>query len=469
LALYLLTWVIAFSPRGRPLVRWASQAQDLAAVGALVLFLNQPYALAGPLLALVALVIVGLTQHGALAASAPEPGWLGRYYVLLAVGGALGTALVVLIGPALFPFPMETPLALAAAVALGRPQAAVSTSHGRLRFLAFGTVAMAVPLIGGVGREALLGSLAIGTGVAAMLWRGHPRRVALVLVGIVGLDLAVRLTAADLVATSHSILGRFAVRRDSSGVRLISGSTLHGLEPITPRGERPEAALYYTRRGPYGDVISLVAGRGTRWEFGVVGLGIGSLACTAPPGTKMTFFELNPGIVRLAHDAAIFRTLSSCAPGARIHLGDARLTLGTTSAQFDLLTIDAFNSDAIPTHLLTREALAVYRRRLKPGGIIAFHVSNRFLDLAPVVATVGADAGWVAVEAVPGPRRDPAGRVPTAPAADLVALAADSATLRPLVGGGRWRWRRSEGRPWTDDWTPLASALTLTRGNVFGK
>ena len=130
----------------------------------------------------------------------------------------------------------------------------------------------------------------------------------------------------------------------------------------------------------------------------MVGLGIGSLACTAPPGTAMTFFELNPGVLRIAADTSLFRSLAECAPTAIVHLGDARLTLEQFGREYDILTLDAFSSDAIPTHLLTREAFALYRAHLAPGGVIAFHVSNRFLDLAPVVAALarepGSPGGW---------------------------------------------------------------------------
>jgi hypothetical protein len=184
----------------------------------------------------------------------------------------------------------------------------------------------------------------------------------------------------------------------------------------------------------------------------------------------MTFFELNPGVLRLARNPGLFRTLEQCAPAAEVEIGDARLTLAQATERFDLLTLDAFNSDAIPTHLLTREAFALYRERVKPEGVIAFHVSNRFLDLAPVIAGVAKEAGWVMAEAnrLPPDTNPPPG-MPAAVTMDLVALAADSATLRPLVAGGRWRWTERVARPWTDDWTPLASALTLSRGNVFGR
>jgi len=470
LALYLGTWIVGFSPRARNVVRLAGRVQDAAAIVALVLFLDQPFALIGPALAILALVIIGITQHGALAASAPKTDWLGRFYVLLAVGGAAGTALVVLVGPTLFALPIETPIALIAAIAVGPQVATTWTRRGGVVFLCLSAVALAVPFMGGLTRTAALGSVSIAAGVLAMRWRARPGRVAAGLLALVALHGAITLSAPDRVGGDHSVLGRFTVYRDDTGTRLISGSTLHGLEPPGHRGKRPEPALYYARYGPYGDLVSLMNRRVPGWRFGVVGLGIGSLACTAPPGAVVTFFELNPGVLRMARDTSLFRNLAACAPTAVIHLGDARLTLEQFGGQYDLLTLDAFSSDAIPTHLLTREAFALYRSHLAPGGVIAFHVSNRFLDLAPVVAALAGESGWVAAEALPVRRKVPEGvEAPEPSTVSLIALAADSTTLHPMVETGQWRWLRATGEPWSDDWSPLASALTLTRLNVLGR
>jgi spermidine synthase len=226
------------------------------------------------------------------------------------------------------------------------------------------------------------------------------------------------------------------------------------------------AALYYTRNGPFGDVLRAVEATGPGRRVAVVGLGIGSLACTAAPGTRLVFFELNPGVVRLARDTSLFRTLSACAPDAPVHLGDARLTLERVREKYHLLVLDAFSSDAIPTHLLTREAFALYRERLEAGGVIAYHVSNRFLDLAPVLGAMATEAGWVAVHAQ---RPDAPDLGPLPSPTTVIALAADSVSPRGLVASRYWQWVDQPGRPWTDDWSPLASALRLNRATVVGR
>ncbi|HEX9164805.1 MAG TPA: fused MFS/spermidine synthase, partial [Gemmatimonadales bacterium] len=190
---------------------------------------------------------------------------------------------------------------------------------------------------------------------------------------------------------------------------------------------------------------------------------------TAAPGTHLTFFELNPGVVRLARDTSLFQTLSGCAPDAAVHLGDARLTLERVRERYHLLVLDAFSSDAIPTHLLTREAFALYRERTEPNGIIAYHVSNRFLDLAPPLGALAEESGWWAVQSLSAARPEAPALGPPEVSTTVIALAADSGSLHGLVASGYWRWIEGSGRPWTDDWTPLASALRLGRAAVFGK
>lgn len=469
LALYLATWIAAFSGRCRGLIDWATGVQDLFALVGVAVLLSPPGALLGAILALSAMVVVCLAQHGALARSAPPEFQLGRFYVWLAAGGAFGTVMVVVVGPALFPLPIEAPLAFALAVVLGRATGAEWNRSGTIRFLALAIIGAALPWFTPLIRQPAIASLSIVAGSLAMLWRRRPARAGAVLVALTLSGILLEVLSPKYRASSHSILGRFVVRSDSAGTELISGSTWHGFEPRTAPAARPDPSLYYTRLGPYGDLVRLIGGRQVPWNFGVVGLGIGALACTAEPGTRLTFFEINPGVVRLARDPSLFRSLSVCAPGAAVRLGDARLTLSEAPDRFDLLTLDAFNSDAIPTHLLTREAVSLYRSRVSEGGVIAFHLSNRYLDLPLVVNALAADAGWAAVQTRMSP---PAGAFPRGDSwqtwITMVAMARDSATLAPLVESGRWHWAGEPGPVWTDDWTPLAGALRLTRANLLG-
>jgi spermidine synthase len=193
---------------------------------------------------------------------------------------------------------------------------------------------------------------------------------------------------------------------------------------------------------------------------GVVGLGLGTVACYRRPGQRWTFYEIDPLIEQIARDERYFHYLAACARDADVRSGDARLTLrNAPPGAYDLLILDAFSSDAIPLHLITREALALYLDKLAPGGVIAWHVSNRNLDLAPIVADLAADAGVVAWLQADQPSRTALEgyRSPST----WIALALRPEHLGPLVGDRRWSrlHGRPEARPWTDDFSDILGAL----------
>ena len=177
--------------------------------------------------------------------------------------------------------------------------------------------------------------------------------------------------------------------RSAMGDTLLQhGNTMHGLQLAR---DPHEPTLYYSREGPIGDVIGLLSPRLRR--VAVIGLGTGTLATYARPGQHWRFFELDPAVVRIARDPRYFTFLSD-AFGNRsdVVVGDARIEIAKDEGGYDLLVVDAFSSDAIPTHLLTREALATYRGKLAKGAVIAWHVTNRYLDLKPVLASLADDA-----------------------------------------------------------------------------
>jgi spermidine synthase len=199
-------------------------------------------------------------------------------------------------------------------------------------------------------------------------------------------------------------------------------------------------------------------------SIGVVGLGTGTLACYSLPGQRWTFFEIDPAMVRIASDAARFSFISRCGRGARMVLGDARLRLAAEPPQsFDILAVDAFSSDAVPMHLLTREALGVYARVLRPGGILMMHISNRYLDLEPVLAAGARAGGW---EAAVLNHKASARYLNDHPSL-WVAMTRDRQTMADLIaasGAGK-SWKKLEARPgfpgWSDD---HASILPLLQG-----
>jgi spermidine synthase len=237
---------------------------------------------------------------------------------------------------------------------------------------------------------------------------------------------------------------------------LIHGTTLHGIEFNDPKLQR-EPLAYYSRSGPVGQVF---AHAGLRRNVGAIGLGTGALACYRTPGENWTFFEIDDAVVRIARDARYFHYLSDCGAGVKTVLGDGRLSLkAVPDRTYDLLIVDAFSSDSVPAHLLTREALALYLRKLKPHGVILVNISNRYLRLEPVLATAVGDAGIAALDEMHFPTA--AQTAMGAFASEWMAIAAKPSDLQFLAADQRWRavTLQRNAKPWTDDFSNIFRAI----------
>ncbi|WP_240360664.1 spermidine synthase [Pyxidicoccus caerfyrddinensis] len=361
LTLYLLTLILSFarSPLTPERLHRLCMVGLLVAAGAAVAaLLRVPSVL--PSLALHGAVLwVGcLLLHASLARCRPEePGLLGSYYLHISVGGWLGTALIV----------------------LGVP-------------LLLGSLAMAYVDYGVAG---LLVLAALFARDVALKERGEAqhRRAPLLAAGAaVAMAGILALAAVKLLHSrvdgSRTFYGLYTVK-DENGLRMFQhGSTVHGVERIAAEA-RGEPLLYYHRGSPVGRVLAESAPRA---RVAVVGLGIGSLAAYGRGGEQWDFYELDPEVERLARSH--FTLLGSSAAAVRVVTGDARLRLQEAEAQaYDVIILDAFSSDFVPTHLLTREALGLYLHKLRPGGLLLFHISSRLFDLAPVLTRLGASLG----------------------------------------------------------------------------
>ena len=219
-----------------------------------------------------------------------------------------------------------------------------------------------------------------------------------------------------------------------------------------------QPTTYYVPSSGVGRAMSLApALYGPESRIGVVGLGTGTLACYAWPTQHWTFFEIDPVMADLARRR--FSFLRTCAPDARIVIGDARVSIAKTPADgFDLLALDAFSSDAVPIHLLTREAFADYARAVQPRGLLLVHISNRFMDLTPVVAAAAESGGWRAIQLFDEP---PAGGE-VGSLSHWIALSRDPAVLEKLQGiGDGWVAVRHypSFRGWTDDYASILPLL----------
>ncbi len=476
LALYLLTFVMVF--RERP---WISRKVVLRVI---------PYGIA-PLaissfggdkmfwFVIIALnlgifVLIALACHGEAYRTRPHRGRLTEFYLWISFGGMIGGVFAGLIAPNVFNNTYEYPILLAAALLVmprmfagGWPRFARDAGP----WLAVSALILIVSLSFDV--RAQLAELpkwgyAVFTIGLTALMLFNARRPARFF-GLVVIALSVTRLWTPGFTPIHTARSFFGVHQvvetaDRTHYLLFHGTTIHGAARVrndagAPATGRPEPLTYYYFGGPLSETIAATrAARGKLEQVGLVGLGAGSLACHRREGEQWTFFEIDPEVVRIARDPAYFRFLSVCAPDARVITGDARLTLAATPGQYDLIVLDAFSSDAIPVHLLTREALAGYRQHLRAHGVIAVHVSNRHLELATVVAAVGAIDGFIAYVKQDDAANDFA-RDYRANAL-VVVLAKDVADLGDLPARGGWQPLKNVGTiPWTDDYSNVLGAI----------
>jgi spermidine synthase len=239
---------------------------------------------------------------------------------------------------------------------------------------------------------------------------------------------------------------------------LSHGTTVHGAQSLDPK-YRHEPLTYYHRESPLGQVFAALPDS-AKDRAALVGLGTGSIAAYGGPGARWTFFEVDPRMERLARDSTMFTYLRDSRAAIDVVLGDARLTLTRmANGEFDLIVLDAFTSDAIPIHLITREAVRVYLSKLAHDGLLIFHISNRYLNLQPVLAQLAADAGLVAAVQSDEPPVAQDGLLKYG--STWVVMARDLDSLRRVASSEAWRAlaATNEMSVWTDDFSNILSVL----------
>ncbi len=469
LGLYLLTFVIAFREGARRPGPMLLGAQAVALV-ACVLLLALP-AVSWPLQLAANLSAFFLTAwvcHAALVAHRPGPERLTEFYLLISLGGVLGGAFNALLAPVLFDRVWEYPLVLVLA-ALARPTETAGLARAERWVLAAG-------LAGAAGAGAMVASgwlstaplvlCGAGATAAAVLLRGHARAFTLALAGVALVSQGAASGGGDDGLSRRSFFGVHRVSTTTApGLgrvrRLAHGSTLHGAEALDP-ARRCVPMTYYAPGGPIADAFAETAARhgaGAGAKIGAVGLGAGSVAALTRPGQHLTFYEIDPAVVRIARDDGLFAFVGPCAK-ARIDyvLGDGRLRLAAAPAgRFDMLLVDAFSSDSVPTHLLTTEALAVYLRAVKADGVVVLHLSNRNLDLLDAAASTARAAGATARVRV---TVVPLSQAPAVTSSTAMVLARSPQALAAFTAARGWRAPAPTAvRPWTDDYTNVPAAL----------
>jgi SAM-dependent methyltransferase len=473
LGLYLLSFVVAFaaSRKAADFITMIAPLMILIAGGlAFSDGSRNPFFSAS--LGLLLLFTVAVALHGEMFRLRPAVGHLTRFYLAMSFGGMLGGLFCAIVAPLVFDWAYEHPLLVLAAAILV-PQLKLVPWPERLGILAY-----ALPLV------AFLLSYSFATGVfgyGPLVSMIGSIIVSLIALSCLGRPYAFAACLAALMlsyggwstlATSYdgsrtrSYFGIYEVstRQDGSARVLTHGTTLHGIQNLTP-GLETEPTSYYARRSGVGLALGNAAVLyGPSARIGVVGLGSGTLSCYARPGQQWRIFEIDPAMVEVARTRFTF--LNQCAPQAQVVLGDARITIGQQPPNsLDLLAIDAFSSDAVPMHLLTREALRVYGRALQPNGIVLFHISNRYLDLQPVIADLAQTGGWTSAMMQYSPTQEE--QAVNATVSVWIALSRNPQAIDRLVqasGEDSFEWEMLEPRRdfagWTDDY---ASILPLIR------
>jgi SAM-dependent methyltransferase len=218
---------------------------------------------------------------------------------------------------------------------------------------------------------------------------------------------------------------------------------------------------YFHRTGPLGQVFEVFFTKPAKRRVAIVGLGTGTIACYGSPGQHFTFFEIDPAVERIARDRRYFTFLNDCSANIDVVIGDARLSLTrVTDPHYDLMVLDAFSSDAIPIHLLTKEALKLYLSRLADGGILAFHISNRYLDLRPVLGNLAQDSNLTCLVREDTELGDAEQKTQKAPSIWVV-MSRQSSDLGGLISDHRWKplQGRKGAKLWTDDFSNIPSVF----------
>ncbi len=469
LALYLLSFIVAFSRHSILKTGWTLKAQ---AAGILVVATMMMLALiferGGSVLMvacahLLTFFVTAVVCHSELARRRPGVESLTEFYLCMSVGGAAGGVFNALVAPMMFSSDYEYYLALIAACVLrglmsGQPKNLTPGDVVYPLLLAAAVATMAYRSIdatpvGLIGRVAFL----VPCAVALYVFAERPFRFAFGVAAMIGSALLVQ-GSVDVLHTERNFFGVSKVKLVDGGRKtaLIHGTTMHGTEFVDP-GLRREPLSYYARSGPVGQMFAL---SGKRSSVAAIGLGTGALACYRKPGETWTFFEIDGAVEQIARDTRYFHYLAECGGGTKVVLGDGRLSLkAMPDYSYDLIVIDAFSSDSIPVHLITKEALQLYLRKLKPGGVVLVNTSNEYLNLLPVVATLIDSVGAAGKHQLFAPSAEDLARGATA--SEWVAIGAQPAALDFLASEKRWRTMDTGhgGEPWSDDFSNIFSAI----------
>ena len=474
LTLYLLSFVIVFSKWNHVIHPWMVKGQPVV----LIPFIA--YAFINPadlpywtylILHLLAFFFAVMVCHGELAKNRPSTQHLTSFYLIMSFAGMLGGMFNTFVAPFIFNGIYEYPLMIVAALLL-RPGVVFSFSKSMLLQIILPLFLIIVGIIIYANCTDLLQYFdiivisLIALTLLSFLLRTKPVAFAFLTGAIIFLALGLHGLSSHTLYQERTFFGVLAVRESvltneqqqaETYHELFHGTTKHGAERLTD-----DAATipytYYSRPGPMGQLFKTFDTTNQHWNIGVVGLGAGALTCYAKDQQNWTLYEIDPLVVDIASNPDYFHYLQRCSQDSTLRIGDARLSLEKESNQhFDLLIMDAFSSDSVPTHLLTEEALKLYFDKLKPDGILAFHITNRHLLLKKVLSIHAEHLHLAALIQEFKPQQASELIVAT----DWVVIAKKPETLAPLTISRLGTWQKMplyfDMKPWTDDYTNIIS------------
>lgn len=473
LGLYLLAFVIAFQTR--PLIpHWLVVEVAPYSIVALVAII-----LASPISSPVFIIgvhlfvfsVVTLLCHGELAERRPPPRLLTAYYMWISAGGVIGGISVGLLAPQLFNWVAEYPILIAFSVlclpGLMVPGRATSQSP-LFAALAGLTLLMLILPIFGLNLPTNLMILVLGAllGLTACYWRSPLPFAAILLFVLVSTHYYFEDTGRSYIVRNFFGVLNAAETENGKFRVLWHGGTAQGAQRI--RGDdgnlltgRPKLISEFFDGAGIAQTFAAVHARvNGPIDYAVIGLGTGAMACFSRPNDKATYYELDPDIIEIAQNSKLFSFLTECGANTRIAQGDARITLdGTPPDSYDLIFVDAFLGAAIPVHLLTREAMALYFSKLKPHGIVAMHVSNYSLELGSVVAGIAQANNAITRYYEGGDVQSNEREMTSIPMVAVVARSDDDFGV--LAQSKFWPIldRDSDQRIWTDDYSNVAGAV----------
>ena len=474
LTLYLLSFVIVFS-------KWNDSIHPLMVkLQPIVLVPFIAYAFINPadlpywaylILHLLAFFFAVMVCHGELAKNRPHTRHLTTFYLIMSFAGMLGGMFNTFVAPFIFNGIYEYPIMIVAALLL-RPGVAVSLNKALLPQIIAPVLLVIVGLVVYAKVKDLLQYFdvivisLIALTLLTYLLRARPVAFALLTGAIIFLSLGLHGLSSHTLYQERTFFGVLAVRESvltdeqnqpETYHELFHGTTKHGAQRLAAN-LATIPLTYYSRPGPMGQLFKEFDNKDQNWNIGIVGLGAGALVCYAKDQQNWTLYEIDPLVIDIASNPDYFSYLQRCAKNPEMRIGDARLSLEKEPDQkFDLLVMDAFSSDSVPTHLLTEEALALYFKKLKPNGILAFHITNRHLLLKKVLSIHAEHLHFAALIQEFKPMQ----ALPLVVATDWVVMAKQPETLAPLSLSRLGNWQKMplyfDMNPWTDDYTNIVS------------